>query len=74
MTPITNYVRKFEDFFRHFQMKNGIHKYNDRIKQIQLSGGGTLRFFYEDLFNFDPQLAEKLKDDLVPILDYSNLK
>ncbi|MHA1885738.1 MAG: hypothetical protein ACW96S_11835, partial [Promethearchaeota archaeon] len=56
-------MQKFEDFYRLFQEKPGIHKYQDLINTISSKGGTTLFILYEDLLAFDPLIAEKLKKD-----------
>ncbi|MFX0070864.1 MAG: minichromosome maintenance protein MCM [Candidatus Hermodarchaeota archaeon] len=56
-------VQRFEDFYRLFQDKPGIFKYQERINEIHSEGGNTLIVLYEDLLSFDSQIAEMLKDD-----------
>ena len=58
-----NRVQKFEDFYRLFQDKPGIHKYQDQINDIYSSSGNTLIILYEDLLAFDSQTAEMLRND-----------
>jgi hypothetical protein len=62
-------VQKFEDFYRLFQDKPGVFKYQDQINEIFNTGGSTLVFLYEDLLSFDPQIAEMLKKDPENILE-----
>ncbi|MFW9784630.1 MAG: minichromosome maintenance protein MCM [Candidatus Heimdallarchaeota archaeon] len=62
-------MQKFEDFYRLFQEKPGIHKYQDEINDVFSKGGNTLIILYEDLLAFDPQIAEMLKKDPVSLLD-----
>lgn len=64
-----NKIQKFEDFYRLFQEKPGEYKYLDQINDIFSKGGNTLIIFYEDLLAFDPQIAEKLKDDPEVLLE-----
>ncbi len=56
-------VQRFEDFYRLFQDKPGVFKYQDQINEIYSKGGNTLILLYEDLLAFDPQIAELLRDD-----------
>ncbi|MFX1558077.1 MAG: minichromosome maintenance protein MCM, partial [Promethearchaeota archaeon] len=56
-------VQRFEDFYRLFEDKPGIYKYQDQINDIFSKGGNTLIIFYEDLLAFDSQIAEMLKKD-----------
>ena len=64
-----NKIQKFEDFYRLFQEKPGEYKYLDQINDIFSKGGNTLIIFYEDLLAFDPQIAEKLKEDPEVLLE-----
>ncbi|MFW9936445.1 MAG: minichromosome maintenance protein MCM [Candidatus Thorarchaeota archaeon] len=56
-------VQRFEDFYRLFEDKPGIYKYQDQINDVFSKGGNTLIIFYEDLLAFDSQIAEMLKKD-----------
>ena len=58
-----NKVQKFEDLYRLFQDKPGVHKYQDQINDIYSKGGNTLIILYEDLLAFDSQLADMIKND-----------
>jgi len=58
-----NIVQNFEDFFRLFEEKPGVYKYQDQINDIFSKGGNTLIIFYEDLLAYDSQIAEMLKED-----------
>ena len=62
-------VQRFEDFYRLFQDKPGVFKYQDQINKIIDEGGNTLVILYEDLLSFDPQIAELLKDDPESLLE-----
>ncbi|MHA2392885.1 MAG: minichromosome maintenance protein MCM [Promethearchaeota archaeon] len=62
-------MQKFEDFYRLFQEKPGVHKYQDKINDVFSKGGNTLIIFYEDLLAFDPQIAEMLKNDPASLLE-----
>jgi len=64
-----NKIQKLEDFYRLFQEKPGEYKYLDQINDIFSKGGNTLIIFYEDLLAFDPQIAEKLKEDPEVLLE-----
>ena len=58
-----NKVQRFEDFYRLFQDKPGIFKYQDQINDIYSKGRNALIILYEDLLAYDSQLAELLKND-----------
>ncbi len=62
-------VQLFEDFYRLFQDKPGVFKYQDQINKIIDEGGNTLTILYEDLLSFDPQIAEMLKNDPESLLE-----
>ncbi|MFX1339779.1 MAG: minichromosome maintenance protein MCM [Promethearchaeota archaeon] len=62
-------VQRFEDFYRLFQDKPGVFKYQDQINKIIDDGGNTLIILYEDLLSFDPQIAELLKNDPETLLE-----
>ena len=62
-------VQLFEDFYRLFQDKPGVFKYQDQINKIIDEGGHTLTILYEDLLSFDPQIAEMLKNDPESLLE-----
>jgi len=64
-----NKVQKFEDFYRLFQEKPGVYKYQDKINDIFSKGGNTLVILYEDLLSFDAQIAEMLRDDPESLLE-----
>ncbi|TFG22185.1 MAG: hypothetical protein EU532_14605, partial [Promethearchaeota archaeon] len=56
-------TQRFEDFYRLFEDKPGIYKYQEQINDIISKNGDSLIIFYEDLLAFDSQLAEMLKKD-----------
>ncbi len=56
-------VQKFEDFYRLFQDKPGVFKYQNQIKDVISKSSNTLIILYEDLLAFDSQIAEMLKND-----------
>lgn len=56
-------TQRFEDFYRLFEDKPGVYKYQEQINDIISKNGNTLIIFYEDLLAFDSQLAEMLKKD-----------
>ena len=56
-------TQRFEDFFRLFEDKPGVYKYQEQINDIISKNGDSLIIFYEDLLAFDSQLAEMLKKD-----------
>ena len=56
-------TQRFEDFYRLFEDKPGVYKYQEQINDIISKGGNTLTIFYEDLLAFDSQLAEMLRED-----------
>ena len=58
-----NKVQRFEDFYRLFQEKPGVYKYQDQVNNILSKGGNALFILYEDLLAYDPQIAELLKND-----------
>ncbi|MHA1913797.1 MAG: minichromosome maintenance protein MCM [Promethearchaeota archaeon] len=62
-------MQKFEDFYRLFQEKPGVHKYQDLINTISSKSGNTLLILYEDLLAFDSLTAEKLKNDPDSLLE-----
>ena len=62
-------VQLFEDFYRLFQDKPGVFKYQDQINKIIDEGGNILTILYEDLLSFDPQIAEMLKNDPESLLE-----
>ncbi len=68
-TPPINKVQRFDDFYRLFQDKPGIYKYQDQINEIFSKGGNRLIILYEDLLAFDPQIANMLKNDPEALLE-----
>jgi replicative DNA helicase Mcm len=56
-------TQRFEDFYRLFEDKPGVYKYQDQINDIISKNSNNLIIFYEDLLAFDSQLAEMLKKD-----------
>ena len=66
--PIHKTLR-FEDFYRLFEDKPGVYKYQDKINDIFSKGGNTLIIFYEDLLAFDSQIAELLRQDPETLLE-----
>ncbi len=62
-------IQRFEDFYRLFQDKPGVFKYQDQINKIINEGGNILVILYEDLLSFDPQIAEMLKNDPTSLLE-----
>ncbi len=64
-----NKVQRFEDFYRLFQEKPGVYKYQDQINDIYAKGGNTLIILYEDLLASEPDLAELLKQDPEALLE-----
>ncbi len=60
---------RFEDFYRLFEEKPGVYKYQDKINDIFSKGSNTLRIFYEDLLAFDSQIAELLRKDPETLLE-----
>ena len=62
-------TQRFEDFYRLFQDKPGVFKYQDQINKIIDEGGNTLIILYEDLLSFDSQIAEMLKDNPEALLE-----
>jgi len=60
---------RFEDFYRLFEDKPGVYKYQDKINDIFSKGGNTLIIFYEDLLAYDPQIAELLRKDPETLLE-----
>ncbi len=64
-----NKVLRFEDFYRLFQERPGVHKYQDKISDLFSKGGNTLIVLYEDLLAFDPQIADMLKNDPESLLE-----
>ncbi len=62
-TQPINKVQRFEDFYRLFQEKPGVYKYQDQINDIYAKGGNTLIILYEDLLASEPDIAELLKQD-----------
>ena len=64
-----NKVQRFEDFYRLFQEKPGVYKYQDQINDIFSKGGNSLIILYEDLLAFDPQIADMLKNDPESLLE-----
>ncbi|MFW9949591.1 MAG: minichromosome maintenance protein MCM [Candidatus Thorarchaeota archaeon] len=74
-TPLTSpnapihKIQRFEDFFRLFEDRPGIFKYQDQINDIYSKGGNTLVVIYEDLLAFDSQIAEMLRKDPESLLE-----
>ncbi len=62
-------ISRFEDFYRLFEDKPGIYKYQDKINDIFSKGSNTLIIFYEDLLAFDSQIAELLRKDPETLLE-----
>lgn len=62
-------VQRFEDFYRHFQDKPGVYKYQEKIKNIESKGGNVLIIIYEDLLMSDSQIAEMLRKDPEALLE-----
>ena len=62
-------TQRFEDFYRLFEDKPGIYKYQEQINDIISKNSNDLTIFYEDLLAFDPQLAELLKSDPESLID-----
>ncbi|NHJ23589.1 MAG: hypothetical protein EAX89_03375 [Candidatus Lokiarchaeota archaeon] len=62
-------TQRFEDFYRLFEEKPGIFKYQDQISDIFSKGGNTLLVYYEDLLAFDFQIAEMLRKDPESLLE-----
>jgi len=60
---------RFEDFYRLFEDKPGVYKYQDKINDIFSKGGNTLIIFYEDLLAFDSQIAELIRKDPETLLE-----
>ena len=60
---------RFEDFYRLFEDKPGVYKYQDKINDIFSKGSYTLIIFYEDLLAFDSQIAELLRKDPETLLE-----
>lgn len=60
---------RFEDFYRLFEDKPGVYKYQDEINDIFSKGSNTLIIFYEDLLAFDSQIAELLRKDPETLLE-----
>lgn len=56
-------TQRFEDFYRLFEDKPGVYKYQEQINDIISKNSDSLIIFYEDLLAFDSQLAEMLKKD-----------
>ncbi len=68
-TQPINKVQRFEDFYRLFQEKPGVYKYQDQINDIYAKGGNTLIILYEDLLASEPDIAELLKQDPEALLE-----
>ena len=66
------FAREFEDFYRHFQEKDGTLKYNEMIKDIQLKKTSSIEIHYDDLLNFNPQLAKNLIENPITIVEDAN--
>ncbi len=62
-------IQRFEDFYRLFQDKPGVYKYQEQIKNIASKSGNVLIVLYEDLLSYDPQIAEMVKEDPEALLD-----
>ncbi len=60
---------RFEDFYRLFEDKPGVYKYQVKINDIFSKGSNTLIIFYEDLLAFDSQIAELLRKDPETLLE-----
>ncbi len=60
---------RFEDFYRLFEDKPGVYKYQDKINDIFSKGSNTLIIFYEDLLAFDSEIAELLRKDPETLLE-----
>ena len=56
-------IQRFEEFFRLYEEKPGVYKYQDLINDVISKSGNILTIFYEDLLAFDPQIAELLRKD-----------
>ncbi|MHA1648792.1 MAG: hypothetical protein ACTSYB_01260 [Candidatus Helarchaeota archaeon] len=53
--PIARYVT----FFKEFMTEDGHIKYREKIEQMPMRGERSLEINFDDLFNFDPTLAER---------------
>ena len=62
-------ISRFEDFYRLFEDKPGVYKYQDKINDIFSKGRNTLIILYEDLLAFDSQIAELLRKDPETLLE-----
>ncbi|MHA1730569.1 MAG: hypothetical protein ACTSU5_01425, partial [Promethearchaeota archaeon] len=62
-------VDAFEDFFRGFQSSPKHYKYREEITRVYSTGGTSLVFHYEDLMNFNPSLAQDLRENPKEILE-----
>ncbi|MHA1669134.1 MAG: minichromosome maintenance protein MCM [Promethearchaeota archaeon] len=62
-------IQRIEDFYRYFEDKPGMYKYQDKINDIFSKGGTTLIVEYEDLLAFDSEIAEMLRKDPITILN-----
>jgi len=62
-------VQRFEDFYRHFQDRPGVYKYQDQINEIFSKGGYSLIVLYEDLLAHDPKIADMLRNDPEALLE-----
>jgi replicative DNA helicase Mcm len=64
-----NKVQRFEDFYRLYQDKPGVYKYQEQINDIISKAEYTLIIIYEDLLAFDPDLADLLKSNPETLLE-----
>ncbi len=64
-----NKVQRFEDFYRLYQSRPGVYKYQDQINDIFSKGGNFIVILYEDLLSFDAQIADILKNDPEALLE-----
>ncbi len=69
MKLLVEFDRKFEDFYRHYQEKDGTLKYNEMIKNIQINKASSIEIYYEDLLDFSPYLARHLIENPEPIVE-----
>ena len=55
-------IQRFEDFFRLFEEKPGVYKYQDLINVVISQTGNILIISYEDLLAFEKsQVADEIK-------------
>ena len=62
-------VQRFEDFYRLFEDKPGVYKYQDQINDIFSKASNSLILLYEDLLAYDSEIAEMLKKDPESLLE-----